>query len=152
MGYFLPFYPPNSPQKFFLKKCLEILSLYICVQKIMIWWWCMTYRCNCCFSFWAISCHFTPLTAQKIKILKKRKKQLEISSFTYVHQKLLWSDDVHFLSIWCVTDGRFNGMDGKSDIKVGAPPKIQKKTWNFGLLTLITRDLIKNLTSRILGN
>ena len=35
-------------------------------------------------SFWAIFCHFTPLTTQKIKILKKkkkRKKHLEISSF-----------------------------------------------------------------------
>ena len=30
--------------------------------------------------FWAIFCHFTPLTTQKIKILKK-KNHLEISSF-----------------------------------------------------------------------
>ena len=27
--------------------------------------------CNCDFSFWAIFCPFTPLTAQKIKIFKK---------------------------------------------------------------------------------
>ena len=34
-------------------------------------------RCNY-FLFWAIFCPFTPLIAQKIKILKKWKKTLEI--------------------------------------------------------------------------
>ena len=33
------------------------------------------------FLFWAIFCPFTPLTTQKIKILKKWKNQLDISSF-----------------------------------------------------------------------
>ena len=37
-------------------------------------------RCNY-FSLWAIFCPFTPKTAQKIKISKKMKKSLEISSF-----------------------------------------------------------------------
>ena len=37
--------------------------------------------CNCYFSFWAIICPFTSLTVQKIKILKKWKKLLKISSF-----------------------------------------------------------------------
>ena len=32
-------------------------------------------RCNCYFSFWAIFCLFTPLTAQKTKFLKKWKKK-----------------------------------------------------------------------------
>ena len=32
-------------------------------------------------SFWAVSCSFTPLTTQKMKILKKWKKHLEILSF-----------------------------------------------------------------------
>ena len=32
-------------------------------------------------SFWAIFCPFVPLTVQKVKISKKRKKHLEISSF-----------------------------------------------------------------------
>ena len=31
-------------------------------------------RCNCYFSFWAIFCPFTSLTAPKIKILQKQKK------------------------------------------------------------------------------
>ena len=33
------------------------------------------------FSFWTIFCSFTPLAAQKVKILKKWKNDLEISSF-----------------------------------------------------------------------
>ena len=37
--------------------------------------------CNCCFSFWAISCHFTSLAAQKVKISRQWKKLLEILSF-----------------------------------------------------------------------
>ena len=37
--------------------------------------------CDCNFSFWGIFCPFTPLIAQKIKILKKWKKRLEMSSF-----------------------------------------------------------------------
>ena len=32
-------------------------------------------ECNCCFSFWAIFCPFTTLTAQKMKILKKKRKK-----------------------------------------------------------------------------
>ena len=36
------------------------------------------------FSFWTILCLFTPLTNQKIKILKKEKKHLEISFYTSV--------------------------------------------------------------------
>ena len=37
--------------------------------------------CNCYFSFWAIFCPFTPITAQKIKISKQWKTHLETSSF-----------------------------------------------------------------------
>ena len=36
---------------------------------------------NSYFSFWAIFCTFSPLTTQKIKILHKWRKHLEISSF-----------------------------------------------------------------------
>ena len=32
-------------------------------------------------SFWTVFCHFTPLTTQKIKILKYLKKDLEVLSF-----------------------------------------------------------------------
>ena len=37
--------------------------------------------CNCYFSFWAIFCPFIPLAAPKMKISKKWKRRLEISSF-----------------------------------------------------------------------
>ena len=44
--------------------------------------WNMTHDgCNCYFSFLAIFCPFTPITAQKMKILQKWKKLLQISSF-----------------------------------------------------------------------
>ena len=60
-------------------------------------------RCNY-FSFWTIFCPFTPLTAQKIKILKKWKKHLEISSFYICVPKIMirWCT---VPEIWCATDG-----------------------------------------------
>ena len=66
------------------KKGLEISSFYTIVPKIMIKCYTVpeihhktdkTY-----FSFWAIFCPVTPLTARKIKI-SKNEKSLEISSF-----------------------------------------------------------------------
>ena len=55
-------------------------------------------------SFWIIFCLFTPLTTQKIKILKK-KKSMELSSFhTFVPKIVIrWC---MVLEIWCMTDGR----------------------------------------------
>ena len=45
-------------------------------------------KCNY-FSFWAIFCPFTPLTAQTIKILKKWKTNLEILSFYIYVPKIM---------------------------------------------------------------
>ena len=53
------------------------------------------HRCNY-FSFWDIFCPFTPVTAQKIKISQKRKRNLEISSF-YIYVPKIMTDDVWFL-------------------------------------------------------
>ena len=60
--------------------------------------------CNCYFSFWAIFCTFTPLTAQKIDISKKKKKKHhEISSFhTNVPKIMIIGYTVP--EMWCVTD------------------------------------------------
>ena len=59
-------------------------SFYTSVPKIIIicyFSWDMACDgCNCYFSFWAIFCPSTSLTAQKIKISRKSKKVLEISS------------------------------------------------------------------------
>ena len=60
-------------------------------------------RCNCYFSFWAIFFPFIPLTAQKIDILKKWKKSLEISSiYTSVPKIMI----ICYIAtkIWRVTD------------------------------------------------
>ena len=62
-----------------MKKNLEISSIYTSAPKIIII--CYTVpedmerdACHCYFSFWAIFCPFTSLTAQKIKIKKSEKK------------------------------------------------------------------------------
>ena len=63
------------------KKQLAISSFYTGSPKIMTMCytvpeiWCMTNEGNFYFSFWAIFCSFTPLTTQKIKILKIWKKK-----------------------------------------------------------------------------
>ena len=81
-------------------------------------------RCNY-FSFWSIFCPFTPLTAQKIKILKKWQKYLEILSF-YIHVPKITIRWCTVPEIWCTTDRQMDGwMDGRKKwhIEVGAPPK-----------------------------
>ena len=62
-----------------------------------------------------------PLTAQKIKILKKWKKSLDISSFYICVPKIMirWCT---FPEIWCAMDGWTDGqMDRKSDIQRWVP-------------------------------
>ena len=55
------------------------------------------------FSFWAILCPFTPLTAQKFKFKKKWKNSLEISSFYTIVPKIMII--CYTVSeIWCMTD------------------------------------------------
>ena len=66
-------------------------------------WDLLSDRCNYYFSFWAIFCPFTPLTAQKIKILKKWKKHLEISSFYTSVPKIMIICYI-VPEIWCLTD------------------------------------------------
>ena len=60
-------------------------------------------RCHSYFSFWDIFCpSFTSVTAQKIKI-KKRKKYLEISSF-YIKVPKIMIISYTVPEIWHVTD------------------------------------------------
>ena len=95
LGYFLPFYPPKNlkNENFYkLKKTPgDIIILHQCTKNHdhMLYCsliWCVD-RCNSYFSFWAIFCPFTLLTAQKIKISKKEKNTWRYH-FTQVHQKL----------------------------------------------------------------
>ena len=129
MGYFLPFYPPNSPKNQNFEKMKknpgDIIILHMCTKnydQMMYGSWDMVHdRCNCYFSFWSIFCPFTPLTNEKIKILKKWKTLLEISLFYICVPKIMirWC---MVPEIWCVTDRRTNRRK-KSRIEVGVPPK-----------------------------
>ena len=91
-GPFFALLPPLTTQKIKIlenwKKLLEISSFTQVYQKS---WSYMLYcsldiTCNKFnyFPFWAIFCPFTSLTTQKIKILKKWKKRMEISFYTSV--------------------------------------------------------------------
>ena len=122
LDHFLPFYPPNNlkNQNFEkLKKTPGDIILHKCAKNhdhMLYCSWGMAHnRCNCYFSFGTIFCPFTPLTARKIRILKKRKKALEISSFYICAPKIIRWYTVS--EIWCVMDRRMDRWtDGKSDI------------------------------------
>ena len=117
---FCPFYLPNNSKNQNLKKRKKAPGDIIILHKFtknhdhMLYccWDVVRDRCNCHFSLWAIFCPFIPLTAQKIKILKKWNIYLEISSFFICVPKIMirWCT---FPEIWCVMDGQ---TDGKSDI------------------------------------
>ena len=109
--------------------------------------------CNCYFSFWSISCPFTLLIAQIIKIekkkkKKKRKKSLGISSiYTSVPKIIIICYTVP--EIWCLknvivifhfgilfalfarvrqTDGQMDGSTEKVTHRGGCPT--QNKAWH----------------------
>ena len=112
LDHFLPFYPPsNLENQIFeeMKKMPDnIIILHQCTRNhdhMLYCSWDMA--CNgsdCYFLFWAIFCPFTQLTAQKIKIFKKRKNCWEISSFYTCAPKIM----IRLCTvpkIWCTTDG-----------------------------------------------
>ena len=79
----------DKPEKSKFWRTEKNIILHMCTENhdhVLFCSWDMACdRCNCYFSFWEIFCPFTPLTAQKIKILKKWKKLQEIlSSYTCV--------------------------------------------------------------------
>ena len=121
MGQFLPFYSPNSPknQNFEkMKKTTGDIILHMGTKnydQMMYGSWNMVCdRCNY-FSFWAIFYPFTPLTAQKIKILKKWKKSLEISSF-YIRVPKIMIRWCMVPEICCTMDRQMGGqMDGRTE-------------------------------------
>ena len=85
---FCPFTPLTTRKIKILKKWkqnLEILSFYTCVPQMTIIW-CMILEISSTMDklfchFGPFFSHFTPLTTQKIKILKEWKKHLGILSF-----------------------------------------------------------------------
>ena len=116
MGYFLPFYLPNSPKNENFKKMKknpgDIIILHNCIKnhdhRLYCSWDMARDTCNSYFSFWAIFCLFTPLTDQKIKISKKWKNCLEISPFYASVTKIMirWC---MVPEIGCATDGQRDG-------------------------------------------
>ena len=132
--YFGPFFAllsTNSPKNLnfgkMKKRPGDIIILDMCTknydQMMYSSWDMVRDRCNY-FSFWAIFCPFTPLTAWKIKILKKWKKHLEIASFYICVPKITirWCK---VPEIWCATDRQMDGRK-KWHTEVGAPPKNTK--------------------------
>ena len=88
LDYFLPFYPSSNLENQNFEKIKkspgDIIILHLCIineNRIMYGSWDMEHNRQNFWSFWAIFCPFTQLTIQKIKILKKWKKHLQISSF-----------------------------------------------------------------------
>ena len=102
---FLPFYPPPPPlflsfwaipfpfnpltaqkmkisKKWKKKMPADMIILHTCPKNndhmLHCSWDMARGRCNCYFSFWAIFCHFTPLTAQKMKTKKMKNKPGDI--------------------------------------------------------------------------
>ena len=133
LGYILPFYPPNLPEKPKFQKTeiitWNIINLTKSHDHMLYCSWDMACdRCNCCFSFWAIFCPFTPLTAQKMKISKKYPPPppWRYNHFTHVYQKL-WLYDYMMYGSWDIVPDRDidrqTGRWKKWHIEVGAPPK-----------------------------
>ena len=85
---------------------MEISSFYTGVPKIMIIWYTVPeirsmtdVICNCCVSFWATFCPFTPPSPwqpKKWQFQKNEKKAWRYHHFRHVYQKL-WLNGVRFL-------------------------------------------------------
>ena len=88
----------------FLHMCTKKYDQMICGSWDMV-----CDRCNCYFSL-GYFLDFYPLTAQKIKMLKKWKKCQEISSFYISVPKIMirWG---MVPEIWCVMDRWMDGME-----------------------------------------
>ena len=118
-GHFLPFPPPPPPpptnnlknQNFEKTKKMagDIIILHMCAENHDHKKYSSrdTERDRQDFlSFWAIFCSSTPLTTQKMKIMKKRNKYLEVWSFYTCAPKtmIIWC---MFLEIWSASDKKF---------------------------------------------
>ena len=123
---FLPFYLSNSPknENFKNKKKRtpgDIIILHNCFKIYDHRLYCSWDMAGdkCYFSFWAIFCPFTLLTAKKKSKFQKneRKNTWRYHHFTHVYQKL-WLDNVRFLryGAW-QTDKQSGGQTDGQTIK-----------------------------------
>ena len=84
LGHFMPFHPPDYPKNWKPEKLKNIAGdiiilhmFYINGNLMMHGSWDVEHDRQSYLSFWVVSCSFTHLTTQKIKILKILKKHLE---------------------------------------------------------------------------
>ena len=125
LSYFLPFYPPNSLKNKNFWKMKKLLGDIIILHRytknhnhMLFCSWDMIHdRCTCYFSFWAIFCLFTPIRAQKIKILQKWKNCLEISSF-YICAPKIMIRSCMVPEILCTADEQTDRQTGRWTEKV----------------------------------
>ena len=120
---FCSFTAQNSPKNQNFKKLKkiagDIIILHKCTKNYdhMLYcsWDMACDRWNCNFSFWAIFLPFTPLTAQKIKILKKWKRHQ--GDIIILHTCNKNYDQMMYSSWDIVCNGQTGRQtDGKSDI------------------------------------
>ena len=96
-------------------------------------------RCNSYFSLWAIFCPFTPITAQKIKIKKKKWKK-KTGDIIILHTCTI--NDNQMYSSWDTKCGRQNFL---SFWTVFCPPLlIKKKTWRYYHFTQVSHKWQSN--------
>ena len=96
-------------------------------------------RCNCYFSFWAIFCPFTPLTAQKIKILEKWKKGPGDITILHICTK---NYDQMMYGSWDMVCDRCNCYFSFWAIFCPFTPLTDKKNQNFEKMKKISGDII----------
>ena len=85
---FWHFYPPSNLKNQTFEKNEENTRRYYHFTHVYHKWqpsWDMEHDGHNFLSFWTIFCPFTPLTTQKIKILKKGKKPWRYYHFTHVY-------------------------------------------------------------------
>ena len=112
LGHFLLFYPLQTRKIKILKiekiccRYHHFTDVYQKSQSMMYGFWDMECQRQKVLSLWTIFCPFTPLCNQKIKILKKWKKHLNILSFykCLPHMTVIW---YMVFQIWSATDNMF---------------------------------------------
>ena len=101
--------------------------------------------CKCYFSFWAMFCPFTPLTARKMKFSKKWKKAWRCHHFTHVPKiMIIWYT---VSEIWHVTDviaifhfGQFFAVLPLTAQKTKISKKM-KEAWRYQHFTQVYQKL-----------
>ena len=158
---FCPFTPLTAPKmkipQNWKKAPGDIIILHKCTKNhdhmLYSSWAMVCVGCNCYFWFWIIFNPFTPLTAQKMKISKKWRKQLEISSFYtsvpkimiigYTVPEIWHMTDViiiflgYFLPFYPLTDRKMKmSKKLKSTSRYHHFTKVYQNSWSYAILLL----------------